>query len=100
VPGFANATACSMVSASRISPIRMTSGAWRKVSMRMPGMRIDADFAMGDQRLLRSMHELDGIFHGDDMTRRRTVAVVDHGASDVDLPDPVAPTTSTRPRLS
>jgi len=31
----------------------------------MPGMRIDADFAMGDQRLLRSMHELDGIFHGE-----------------------------------
>jgi len=30
-PVSANATACSMVSASRISPMRMTSGAWRRV---------------------------------------------------------------------
>jgi len=33
------------------------------------------------------------------MTRRRTVAVVDHGGQRCRLPDPVAPTTSTRPRL-
>ena len=30
-PVSAKATACSMVSRSRISPIRMTSGAWRSV---------------------------------------------------------------------
>ena len=30
-PVSANAIACSMVSASRISPIKITSGAWRKV---------------------------------------------------------------------
>ena len=30
-PVSANATACSIVSRSRISPIRITSGAWRSV---------------------------------------------------------------------
>ena len=30
-PVSAKAIACSMVSASRISPIRITSGAWRSV---------------------------------------------------------------------
>ena len=33
-PVSAKAIACSMVSASRISPIRMTSGAWRRVFFR------------------------------------------------------------------
>ena len=53
-PVSANAIACSIVSASRISPIRITSGAWRSVffSAWCQDMRVDADLAVRDQRLL------------------------------------------------
>src|ERR1700721_1155517 len=45
----------------------------------MPGMSVDADFAMRDQRLMRLMHEFDRILHGDDMAGHRAVAMIDHG---------------------
>src|SRR6202041_3458479 len=56
---------------------RLAQGVLQRV---MPGMSVDADFAMGDQRLMRLMHEFDRIFHGDDVARRRAVAMIDHGS--------------------
>ncbi len=44
----------------------------------VPRVRVDADFAVSDQRLLRLVHELDGIFHRHDVTGGGLVAMVDH----------------------
>ena len=55
---------------------RLTQGILESV---MPGVRVDSDFAMGDQRLMRLVHEFNGVLHRDDMARRGAIAVIDHG---------------------
>jgi hypothetical protein len=44
------------------------------------------------------VHELDGVFHRDDVILGILVAVPTMAARVVDLPEPVAPTMITRPR--
>ena len=44
----------------------------------VPGMRVDARLAVGDQRFFRQVHIFHRVFHGDDMARRRAVALIDH----------------------
>ena len=79
-PVSAKAIACSIVSASRISPIRITSGAWRSVffsawcqeCVSTPTSRcVTSDF-------LRRVHVLDRVLDRDDVAGRGAVAVVDH----------------------
>ena len=68
-PVSANATACSIVSRSRISPIRITSGAWRSVffSAVLPAVGVDADLALRDDAVLVRVHELDRVLDRDDV---------------------------------
>jgi hypothetical protein len=68
-----------MVSRSRISPIRITSGrlAHRAAQRARVGLRVEADLALVDDRLLVRVQELDRILDGDDV-RGVLVAVVDH----------------------
>ena len=72
--------ACSMTSISRISPIRITSGAWRRVffSARFPRIGVDADLALRDQAVLVRVHVLDRVLDGDDVAVGVLVAVADH----------------------
>ncbi len=101
-PVSAKAIACSMVSASRISPIRITSGAWRSVffsawcqlCVSTPTSRcVTSDFcetctySTGSSTVMMCPAEV----------RLRWSIIA---ASVVDLPEPVPPTTSTRPRLA
>ena len=44
----------------------------------MPRVRVDADFAVRDQRLLRLVHVLDRVLDRDDVAVGRAVAVIDH----------------------
>jgi hypothetical protein len=101
-PVSANAIACSMVSVSRISPIRITSGACRKVFL---SALCQECVSMPTSRCVISdccelVHELDRVLDRDDvpaLEERLRWSII--AASEVDLPEPVAPTTSTRPRL-
>ena len=89
-----------MVSRSRISPIRITSGPGAGVLERhFPAVGVEADFALGDDAVLVRVHELDRVFDGDDVAVGVFVAVVDHGRQRGRLPEPVAPTRMTRPRF-
>ena len=90
--------AYSIVSRSRISPIRITSGAWRSVffsaasqlSVSTPTSRCVID------AVLVRVHVLDRVLDGDDVAVRVLVAVADHrrergrlaraGAADEDAP--------------
>jgi hypothetical protein len=58
----------------------MTSGAWRIAFSERLGkaVGVEAELALIDDRLFMTMHELDGVFDRDDMTRRVGVAMVDH----------------------
>jgi hypothetical protein len=42
-------------------------------------MCVDPHIAMSNKRLMRLMHELDRVFHRDDMARRGAIAVINHG---------------------
>jgi hypothetical protein len=70
----------SMVSRSRISPIRMTSGACRRVffSGDAPGVGVHADLALGDHAVLVRVHVLDRVLDGDDVALGVLVAVAEH----------------------
>ena len=80
-PVSAKVIAASMVSRSRTSPMRMTSGAWRSVffSACSKDVGVEADLALGDDALLVRVDELDRILDGDDVAGGGLVAVVDHG---------------------
>ncbi len=95
-------TACSIVSRSRISPIRMTSGVLAQRVLEgddAPAVGVDADLALGDDAVLVRVDELDRVFDRDDVAERVLVAgrSTIAGASDVLCPKPVAPTKITRP---
>src|SRR5512139_2830789 len=100
-PVSAKAMAYSMVSRSRISPIRMTSGAWRRVffsaenqlSVSMPTSRwVMIDFLCSCTYSIGSSIVM--MWSAAFSLRCPTIA-----ASEVDLPVPVPPTKITRPRL-
>src|SRR5512139_659443 len=100
-PVSANEIAYSMVSRSRISPMRMTSGAWRSVffsaanqlSVSMPTSRwLMIDFLCSCTYSIGSSIVM--MWSAAFSLRWPTMA-----ASEVDLPEPVAPTKTTRPRL-
>src|SRR5438046_5919035 len=99
-PVSAAFSAVSSVSISRISPIRMTSGAWRNTcrsaalndSVSFPTSRCEI-FA----RLSRCRNSI-GSSMVMMLTRRPRLMWWIIAASAVDLPDPVTPVTSTSPR--
>ena len=100
-PVSAKATACSMVSRSRISPIRITSGAWRRLffsadsqsSVSSPTSRwVTMQFLCGCTNSTGSSTVM--MWPWLLMLRQSTMA-----ASVVDLPEPVAPTRMVSPRL-
>ena len=100
-PVSAKAIACSIVSASRISPTRITSGAWRSVffsawcheCVSMPTSRcVTSESCDGCTYSTGSSTVM--MWPGEVRLRWSIIA-----ASVVDLPEPVAPTTRTRPRL-
>src|SRR6266480_441818 len=99
-PVSAALSAVSSVSMSRISPIRMTSGAWRSTwrsaalndSVSFPTSRCEM-FA----RLSRCRNSI-GSSMVMILTRRLKLMWLTIAASAVDLPDPVTPVTSTSPR--
>ena len=69
-----------MVSRSRISPIRMQSGAWRSAffSADLQALRVAADLALVDDRLLVGEQELDRVLDGQDVPGHLLVALVEH----------------------
>jgi hypothetical protein len=58
------------------------------------------DLALVDQALLGLVHELDRILDGQDVAVLFSLMWLTIAASVVDLPEPVGPVTSTRPRGS
>ncbi len=79
-PVSAAVMAASIVSRSRISPTRITSGSCRK-ARRIASendVHVDADLALVDRRLLVLVVELDRVFDRDDVVVDVVVDVVDH----------------------
>ena len=66
--------------ASRISPIMITSGSWRRTcfSPCLEGEGVQADFALLDDRLVVFKDVFDGVFQGDDVFAAVGVDVLDH----------------------
>jgi len=52
--------------------------AQRVLERRIPAVRVDTHFTLGDDAALVLVHELDGVFDGDDVAGRVLVAVADH----------------------
>ncbi len=69
IPISAAVTAMLMVSRSRNSPTRMTSGSSRKADSNAleKDCRMHADLALADQAVLAHMHEFDRILDGEDV---------------------------------
>ena len=100
-PVSANATACSMVSRSRISPIRITSGACRRLflsAMLQPSVSSPTSRWVTMQFLCACTNSTGSstvmMWPKEFSLRQSTMA-----ASVVVLPQPVAPTRITSPRL-
>ena len=72
-PVSAAVMAASIVSRSRISPTRITSGSCRKARRMASAKRrhVDADLALVDRRLLVLVVELDRVFDRDDVVVER-----------------------------
>ena len=70
-PVSAALSAISTVARSRISPTRITFGAWRKAARKPLAKRIEvgAHFALVDRGLLLRVDEFDRIFERDDVDR-------------------------------
>ena len=79
-PVSAAVIAASIVSRSRISPTRITSGSCRKAAADGLGetRHVHAQFPLVDRRLLVRVVELDRVFDRDDMVVEVLVDVVDH----------------------
>ena len=79
-PVSANWMPYSMVSRSRISPIRITSGAWRRVFLSAACQESVStpDFAVRDHAALVLVHVLDRVLDRDDVAAGLLVAVADH----------------------
>ena len=79
-PVSAAVIAVDMLSKSRISPTRITSGilAQHVAQRRGEARRVRAQLALVDQALLVLVQELDRVFDGDDVAAAVLVDVVDH----------------------
>ena len=101
-PDWAYAIAADMVSRSRISPIRITSGAWRSAFFR--AICIDSVSLPTSRWLTTDFLFVNRYSTGSSMVRMwpdtlsLRWSIID--ASVVLLPQPVAPTISSRPRFS
>ena len=102
-PVSAALRAISTVSRSRISPTRMTLGAWRRAARRPLAKRVEirAQLALVEGGLLLRVDEFDRILEGDDVNGLGLVDLV-RGARPAwwICREPVAPVTSTRPVFS
>ena len=100
-PVSAAVSAVEIVSRSRISPTRITSGSWRRAAFRASGEGLVASEPIS--RWL-TMHFLwpwrNSIGSSTVMMCSSRVSLISSiiAASEVDLPEPVGPVTSTRPR--
>ena len=72
-PVSAALSAMSIVSSSRISPTRITSGSWRSAARSASAkvVGVDADLALADARLVVVVEELDRVLDRDDVERLR-----------------------------
>ena len=79
-PVPARSIAACIVSRSRISPIRITSGACahRAAQRAMVRLRVEPDLALVDDRVLVAVQELDRVLDRDDVDAELLVAVIDH----------------------
>ena len=79
-PVSAMVSAEAIVSRSRISPTRITSGSSRRayLSAEAKRRRVGADLALVDDAVLVAVDELDRIFHRDDVAGPLLVDLVDH----------------------
>ena len=79
-PVSAADSAVRTVSSSRISPIRITSGSWRRTRRiaRREALGVLADLALVDDRELVAVQVLDRVLERDDVARAGRVDVVDH----------------------
>ena len=79
-PVSAAVSAVEIVSRSRISPTRITSGSWRSAAFRASGegLRVGADLALVDDALLVAVEELDRVLDRHDVLLARLVDLVDH----------------------
>ncbi len=99
-PVSAASSAISIVSRSRISPTRITLGAWRSAARKRQGKRrrVAVQLALVHRGFFVIVQEFDGILDGQDVNgafrsfMRSTMA-----ASVDDLPEPVGPVTSAMP---
>ena len=79
-PTSAAVSAARAVSASSSSPTKITSASWRRPRAQRGGVagRVAADLALGDDRLLVGVEDLDRVLDGDDVAAALAVDVVDH----------------------
>ena len=73
-PVSAAVSAVAIVSVSRISPTRITSGSWRKHMAERFGerLRVRADLALVDDRPVVGVQELDRVLDGHDVQAAST----------------------------
>ena len=92
-PVSAAVSAVSIVSKSRISPTRITSGSWRSARAQRgrEALRVDADLALIHDRAAVADQELDRILDRHDVLVRCALMWSIIAASVVDLPEPVVP---------
>ena len=78
-PVSAAVSAVEIVSRSRISPTRITSGSWRSAARRASAeaRRVGADLALVDDAALVPVHELDRVLDREDVLGARAVDLVD-----------------------
>ena len=79
-PVSAAVSAVAIVSRSRISPTRITSGSWRSAARRASAnpVRVLADLALVDDAAVVRVQKLDRILDRQDVLRARPVDLVDH----------------------
>ena len=79
-PVSAAVSAVEIVSRSRISPTRITSGSWRSAafSASREALRVGAELALVDQAALVRVQELDRVLDRHDVLVARAVDLVDH----------------------
>ena len=79
-PVSAAVSAVEIVSRSRISPTRITSGSWRSAARRREreARRVGAELALVDDALLVRVQELDRVLDREDVLLARLVDLVDH----------------------